>query len=138
LSTQWLSGRAFGQTGQCSQPDGTGCTLFECDFSTPNFRQCNLSRVSGFNIPMGFSFDDAACGGNFCNGPGCDGNAAFSNPTDGGPSLRQCNNPGVGMQYVLSSSCHVFMDSPYFLLASTSAEFMLDSHSCLDSTMPHK
>jgi hypothetical protein len=54
----------FGQTGQCSQPDGAGCTLLECDFSNPSFRQCNLSRVSGFNVPMGFSFDASNCGSN--------------------------------------------------------------------------
>jgi hypothetical protein len=95
---QWLSGRAFGQTGQCSQPDGAGCTLLECDFSTTNFRQCNLSRVSGYNIPMGFSFDDGSCGGNRCSGPNCVSSAAFSTPTNGGASLRQCNTPNVGMQ----------------------------------------
>jgi hypothetical protein len=61
--TQWHAGRAFGQTGKCSQPDGNGCTLLECDFSNPGFRQCNLSRVSGFNIPMGFQFNGAGCGG---------------------------------------------------------------------------
>jgi hypothetical protein len=59
-----LSGRVFGQTGSCSKPDGTGCTLLECDFSNPSFRQCNLSRVSGFNVPMGFSFDAGNCGSN--------------------------------------------------------------------------
>lgn len=47
-------------------------TLVECDFSTTNFRQCNLSRVSGFNVPMGFQYDAPDCGGNFwyCTKPG--------------------------------------------------------------------
>jgi hypothetical protein len=73
----------FGQTGQCSQPDGAGwsvillyaahptlsddevcSTLLECDFSNPSYRQCNLSRVSGYNVGMGFSFDTSSCSGN--------------------------------------------------------------------------
>jgi hypothetical protein len=39
-------------------------TLLECDFSNPNFRQCNLSLVSGYNVGMSFSFDAGNCGGN--------------------------------------------------------------------------
>jgi hypothetical protein len=50
---------------------------------------------------MSFSFDDLACGGNTCADGNCDGNAAFSDATNGGPSLRQCNDANVGMQYVL-------------------------------------
>ncbi|KAJ7083280.1 hypothetical protein C8R43DRAFT_1052160 [Mycena crocata] len=89
--------RAFGQTGTCSMPDGAGCLLLECSFDNPNFRQCNLSRVDGFNVGMTFSFSDGGCAGNNCLTNTCDGNHAFSTPTNGGPSLRQCNTPNVGM-----------------------------------------
>jgi hypothetical protein len=44
--------------------DGIFSTLLECDFSNPSFRQCNLSRVSGYNVGMSFSFDAGDCGGN--------------------------------------------------------------------------
>jgi hypothetical protein len=96
--TQWHAGRAFGQDGKCSKPDGDHCTLLECDFSNPGFRQCNLSRVSGYNIPMGFSFDAPGCGSNRCASASCGGDQAFSTENNGGKSLRQCNNANVGMQ----------------------------------------
>jgi hypothetical protein len=94
----WAAGRAFGQNGKCSQPDGTGCTLVECDFQTSDFRQCNISRVSGFNIPAAFAFENGSCGSNRCGDANCDGNAAFSTADNGGPSLRQCNVPSVGIR----------------------------------------
>ncbi|KAJ7082820.1 hypothetical protein C8R43DRAFT_322754 [Mycena crocata] len=94
--------RAYGQTGSCAFPDGGGCLLLECSFDNANFRQCNLSRVDGFNVGMSFSFSDGGCGGNNCLTNTCDGNHAFSTPTNGGPSLRQCNTPNVGMTVTFS------------------------------------
>jgi hypothetical protein len=73
-------------------------TLLECDFSNPSYRQCNLSRVSGYNVGMSFSFDTSSCSGNSCESSSCGGSQAFSTPTNGGASLRQCNVGGVGMQ----------------------------------------
>jgi hypothetical protein len=95
---QWNAGRMFGQDGKCSKPDGGGCTLLECDFSNPGYRQCNLSLVSGYNIPVGFTFDAPGCGGNRCASATCPATQAFSAATNGGASLRQCNNPNVGIQ----------------------------------------
>jgi hypothetical protein len=71
---------------------------------------------------MSFNFADAACGGNSCQNNQCGGNAAFTNPTDGGPSLRQCNDPTIGMSCVFSAlECSVAA-SNYVLSASRSAE----------------
>ncbi|KZV88958.1 hypothetical protein EXIGLDRAFT_161362 [Exidia glandulosa HHB12029] len=89
--------RVFGQTGGCSYPDGNKCTLLECSFENAKFRQCNISRVSGYNVGMSFSWSDKKCKGNSCLKKSCDGAHAFSNPTNGGKSLRQCNTPNVGM-----------------------------------------
>ncbi|KAJ7203960.1 hypothetical protein C8J57DRAFT_1379889 [Mycena rebaudengoi] len=97
-----LSWRIFGQTGTCGFPDGGGCTLLECSFDNPSFRQCNLSRVDGFNVGMTFSFSDGSCAGNNCLTNTCDRNHAFSDPTNGGPSIRQCNTPNVGMTVTFS------------------------------------
>ncbi|KZV86622.1 hypothetical protein EXIGLDRAFT_840610 [Exidia glandulosa HHB12029] len=94
--------RVFGQTGQCSYPDGAGCTLLECSFDNAAFRQCNLSRVDGFNVGIEFSWSDSSCAGNYCLHNTCDGNRAFSTPTNGGASLRQCNTPNVGMTVTFS------------------------------------
>ncbi|KAJ7449231.1 hypothetical protein FB451DRAFT_1287872 [Mycena latifolia] len=94
--------RMFGQTGSCSYPDGVGCTLLECSFDNPSFRQCNLSRVSGWNVGMEFSFTDGGCSGNYCLHPTCNGDRAFSTATDGGASIRQCNTPNVGMTVTFS------------------------------------
>ncbi|KAJ7890115.1 hypothetical protein B0H14DRAFT_2690604 [Mycena olivaceomarginata] len=95
-----LSWRIFGQTGTCGSFIGGGCTLLEC--SNPSFRQCNLSRVDGFNVGMTFSFSDGSCAGNNCLTSTCDVNHAFSNPNNGGPSIRQCNTPNVGMTVTFS------------------------------------
>lgn len=47
---------------------------------------------------MSFSFTDKKrCKGNKCLKKNCPGSQAFSNPTNGGPSLRQCNTKNVGM-----------------------------------------
>ncbi|KAJ6499522.1 hypothetical protein C8R47DRAFT_1110997 [Mycena vitilis] len=94
--------RVFGQTGSCSYPDGDACTLLECSFDNASFRQCNLSRVSGYNVGMAFSWSDGSCSGNDCLQSTCDGNHAFSTPDNGGPSLRQCNTPNVGMTVTFS------------------------------------
>ncbi|KAJ7694812.1 hypothetical protein B0H17DRAFT_1198969 [Mycena rosella] len=79
-----------------------GCTLLECNFDNPSFGQCNLSRVSGFNVGMEFSWTDGGCSGNYCLHNTCDGDRAFSTPDNGGPSLRQCNTPNVGMTVTFS------------------------------------
>jgi hypothetical protein len=91
-------------------------TLLECDFSNPSYRQCDLSRIDGFNVGMSFSFDSGSCGGNSCSNNGCDGNAAFSTPTNGYNSLRQCNVANVGMQSVSCSlQCHYTSTNSCFL-----------------------
>ncbi|KAH7097581.1 hypothetical protein BKA62DRAFT_424101 [Auriculariales sp. MPI-PUGE-AT-0066] len=90
--------RAYGQVGkQCLEPDGTRCTLLECSFENSAFRQCNISRVSGYNLGMKFSFGNKSCKGNYCLSGKCNGDRAFTNPTDGGKSLRQCNAKNVPM-----------------------------------------
>ncbi|KAF7334461.1 hypothetical protein MVEN_02275600 [Mycena venus] len=97
-----LSWRIFGQTGTCGSFIGGGCTLLECSFDNPSFRQCNLSRVDGFNVGVEFSWSDGSCAGNNCLQSTCDGNHAFSTPDNGGASLRQCNTPNVGMTVTFS------------------------------------
>ncbi|KAJ6574227.1 hypothetical protein B0H19DRAFT_1230279 [Mycena capillaripes] len=97
-----LSWRIFGQTGTCALPDGGGCTLLECSFDNPSFRQCNVSRVDGFNVGMEFSWSDGGCAGNNCLQSTCDPTHAFSTPDNGGASIRQCNTPNVGMTVTFS------------------------------------
>ncbi|KAF8166754.1 hypothetical protein K438DRAFT_1984036 [Mycena galopus ATCC 62051] len=55
--------------------------------------------TSTLQVGMTFSFSDSSCSGNNCLTSTCDGNHAFSNPTNGGPSIRQCNTPNVGMTF---------------------------------------
>ncbi|KAH7096958.1 hypothetical protein BKA62DRAFT_774689 [Auriculariales sp. MPI-PUGE-AT-0066] len=98
-----LAWRIWGEDGKgCGWPDGGGCLLLECSFDNADFRQCNLSRVDGFNMGIEFGFDDPGCSGNQCLHGDCGGDQAFSDPTNGGPSLRQCNTPNVGMTVVFS------------------------------------
>ncbi|KAJ7872299.1 hypothetical protein B0H14DRAFT_3438982 [Mycena olivaceomarginata] len=79
-----------------------GCLLLECSFDNPAFRQCNLSRVDGFNVGIEFAWSDASCAGNYCLHSTCNGDRAFSTATNGGASLRQCNTPNVGMTVTFS------------------------------------
>jgi hypothetical protein len=71
---------------------------------------------------MSFNFADAACGGNSCQNNQCGGNAAFTNPTDGGPSLRQCNDPTIGMSCVFRALDWSVKASNFVILAFRSAE----------------
>ncbi|KZV97552.1 hypothetical protein EXIGLDRAFT_764344 [Exidia glandulosa HHB12029] len=89
--------RSYAQTGGCIEPDGGNCTLLECSFDNPAFRQCDISRVDGFNVGITFTFSDPGCAGNHCLSKTCPPAQAFSNATNGGPSIRQCNTPNVGM-----------------------------------------
>ncbi|KAH7098460.1 hypothetical protein BKA62DRAFT_832550 [Auriculariales sp. MPI-PUGE-AT-0066] len=98
--TAW---RIWGEDGKgCGWPDGGGCTLLECSFDNPNFRQCNLSRVDGFNVGVTFTFNDASCGGNNCLDANCPPDHAFSTPDNGGASIRQCNVGSVSMTVTFS------------------------------------
>ncbi|KZV97554.1 hypothetical protein EXIGLDRAFT_764346, partial [Exidia glandulosa HHB12029] len=58
--------RTYAQTGTCTEPDGVGCTLLECSFDNAAFRQCDISRIDGFNVGITFSFSDPGCAGNQC------------------------------------------------------------------------
>ncbi|KZV98585.1 hypothetical protein EXIGLDRAFT_763432 [Exidia glandulosa HHB12029] len=95
--------RVFAQTGGCRReqlPRWRGiyrCTLLECSDDNPNFRQCDISRIDGYNVGIVFSFTDGSCGGNSCTDPNCGPGNAFSTPTNGGASIRTCNTPGVGI-----------------------------------------
>ncbi|KAJ7320809.1 hypothetical protein DFH08DRAFT_970528 [Mycena albidolilacea] len=100
--------RIFGQTGTCGYPDGEytvvadASCLSAASSSNPAFRQCNLSRVDGFNVGIEFAWSDASCAGNYCLHSTCNGDRAFSTATNGGASLRQCNTPNVGMTVTFS------------------------------------
>jgi hypothetical protein len=95
----WVAGRVYGQNGRCAEPDGAGCTLFECSFPNNGFNQCNISRVSGYNIGMSFSWiGGSGCqGGKNCNNSNCSNTQAWLPPDSCNGCLSQCNTPNVGM-----------------------------------------
>jgi hypothetical protein len=96
----WSAGRIYGQNGACAEPDGTGCTLFECSFDNGGFNQCNLSLVSGFNVGMSFDWiGGSGCQpGKSCGSSSCPNTVAWLPPDSCSGCLSQCNTPGVGMQ----------------------------------------
>ncbi|TFL05109.1 hypothetical protein BDV98DRAFT_601529 [Pterulicium gracile] len=95
----WVAGRVYGQNGACLEPDGARCTLFECTFNNIGYNQCNISRVSGYNIGMSFSWiGGSGCqGGKNCNNPNCGNNVAWLPPDSCNGCLSQCNTARVGM-----------------------------------------
>jgi len=97
----WESGRFYAQDphNDCLLPDGARCTLVECNYGPEhNFNQCNLSLVSGFNLPTEFSFTDHSCSGRSCLSGSCPETDAWLVGNPGcNNCLTQCNTVGVGM-----------------------------------------
>ncbi|KAH8923703.1 hypothetical protein BT69DRAFT_909466 [Atractiella rhizophila] len=91
----------FGESGECPGNDGPGCTRLECDFSNPNFQQCNLSRVAGWSIPLAWSWSNGGCTGGHCPSPSSGPADCWVPGVDDGRSIRQCNTPGVGINLYL-------------------------------------
>ncbi|KAG8993764.1 hypothetical protein FRB94_006623 [Tulasnella sp. JGI-2019a] len=98
----------FGESGECPGVDGPGCTRLECDFSNPAYQQCNLSRVSGFTIPLAWSWTDGSCTGGHCESATASTADCWAPNSNDGSSLRQCNTANVGGKYIPSflSKCH--------------------------------
>ncbi|TFL02810.1 hypothetical protein BDV98DRAFT_564874 [Pterulicium gracile] len=97
---KWVAGRAWGNDGKCNNADGAGCTLFECTFSNVGYNQCNISRVSGYNVGMSFSWINpgAGCqGGKKCSTSNCPNTGAWLPPDSCNGCLSQCNKASVGM-----------------------------------------
>ncbi|QRV82637.1 hypothetical protein RhiJN_10652 [Ceratobasidium sp. AG-Ba] len=94
----WPSGIILGLRSGDAAPDCPGCTRLECDFSTAGYKNCNLSRVSGYSIPMGFSWTSGSCKGAACKSPTCPPSDAWVPGVDDGSSLRFCNVANVGLQ----------------------------------------
>ncbi|TFK97830.1 hypothetical protein BDV98DRAFT_596339 [Pterulicium gracile] len=97
---KWVSARAWGQDGSCSVNDGASCTLFECTFSNVGFNQCNISRVSGYNVPVAFSWVNSPAGcqsGKKCSSSSCPDTTAWFPPDSCNGCLSQCNKASVGM-----------------------------------------
>ncbi|KAF7358235.1 hypothetical protein MVEN_00872300 [Mycena venus] len=90
-----LSWRIFGQTGTCGFPDGKYMAA-----DAPSSSAALTTRRSDNAISRGWTV--SICAGNNCLTNTCDGNHAFSDPTNGGPSIRQCNTPNVGMTVTFS------------------------------------
>ncbi|TFK97831.1 thaumatin [Pterulicium gracile] len=100
VAEKWVAGRAWGHDGSCSANDGAKCTLFECTFSNVGFNQCNISRVSGYNVPMAFSWvgSPSGCqGGKKCSSSTCPNTQAWLPPDSCNGCLSQCNKASVGM-----------------------------------------
>ncbi|TFK97783.1 thaumatin [Pterulicium gracile] len=100
VAEKWVAGRAWGADGSCSANDGAKCTLFECTFSNVGFNQCNISRVSGYNVPMAFAWvgEPAGCqGGKRCMSSSCPNTVAWLPPDSCNGCLSQCNTAGVDM-----------------------------------------
>ncbi|CAE6349876.1 unnamed protein product [Rhizoctonia solani] len=87
-----------GQTNANQGVDCVGCTRLECDFSTSNFRNCNLSRVVGFHVGMNFSWTGGGCQGATCRSASCPPSDAWNPGSNDAGSLRFCNTPNVGLR----------------------------------------
>ncbi|KZV88167.1 hypothetical protein EXIGLDRAFT_772964 [Exidia glandulosa HHB12029] len=100
----WDAGRFYVQDplNTCSLPDGDHCTLLECSFGpeNPRFWQCNISVITGFNLPISYKFADPNCTGPHgwaCTTPDCSIQDAYR-PEGCDGCLNQCNTDGVGIE----------------------------------------
>ncbi|GAB1518203.1 hypothetical protein RhiTH_001262 [Rhizoctonia solani] len=100
IAENWPSGIMVGQTNEKQGADCVGCTRLECDFSTSNFRNCNLLRVAGFHIRMSFSWTAGGYTGATCNSPSCPPSDAWNPNSDDASSLRFFNTPRVDITVV--------------------------------------
>ncbi|KAG8695017.1 hypothetical protein FRC08_008115 [Ceratobasidium sp. 394] len=94
----WPSGIMFGQRNANQGADCPGCTRLECDFASGGYHNCNLSRVSGFTIGMGFAWTAGGCKGAACKTASCPPSDAWVPNKDDGSSLRFCNVANVGLK----------------------------------------
>ncbi|KAH7101236.1 hypothetical protein BKA62DRAFT_703986 [Auriculariales sp. MPI-PUGE-AT-0066] len=112
LPEVWESGRIYAQDPKhsCAEPDGGNCTLSECNLGAADangnlWRQCNISLVSGYNIPTSLSYvggREDSCSKTFkCLSPTCSSKQAYLTG-DGQAScdgcISQCNTSGVGLR----------------------------------------
>lgn len=102
----WNSGRIFAQDPKhsCAEPDGGNCTLWECSFGPSSngqrWWQCNISLVSGFNVPGTLKFvggKDESCKVAFsCLSGSCPTSQAYRQ--EGCEQcINQCNTDNVGL-----------------------------------------
>ncbi|EJD55192.1 hypothetical protein AURDEDRAFT_178987 [Auricularia subglabra TFB-10046 SS5] len=103
----WDAGRFFVQDPKktCRMPDGEGCTLLECSFGPekPRFWQCNISVITGFNVPMKYKFTNKKCNGGrgfACAKASCPIQDAYR-PEGCDGCLKQCNTNHVGVEITL-------------------------------------
>lgn len=103
----WDAGRFFVQDPKktCRMPDGEGCTLLECSFGPekPRFWQCNISVITGFNVPMKYKFTNKKCNGGrgfACAKASCPIQDAYR-PEGCDGCLKQCNTAHVGLEVTL-------------------------------------
>ncbi|KAH7102999.1 hypothetical protein BKA62DRAFT_698274 [Auriculariales sp. MPI-PUGE-AT-0066] len=100
----WQAGRMWFQdsANTCTTPDGANCSLLECSFGPedPRFWQCNISVITGFNIPIKYKFTDPGCTGPHgwaCADAMCPITDAYRiEGCDG--CLNQCNTGSVGIE----------------------------------------
>lgn len=102
----WNSGRIFAQDPKksCAEPDGGDCTLLECSFGPSSngqrWWQCNISLVSGYNVPASLKFvggkEDSCKVGFSCLSGSCPMSQAYR--VEGCTNcINQCNTDNVGL-----------------------------------------
>lgn len=100
----WESGRIYAQdpAKSCAEPDGGNCTLLECSFGkgSPRWWQCNISLVSGYNLPATLKFvggkEDSCKVAYSCLSGSCPMSQAYR--VEGCEQcINQCNTDNVGL-----------------------------------------